>query len=111
MKNRWANLILKNINWVIAWIMMAIDNIIQFDLFVYPLVLSSKKKNMLAYVRSICNDPPTFLAHILDKSIPKLGGMSATTMSITTLFMGSYDKETTKYFINPKHLNFLESKE
>ena len=49
-------------------------------------------------------------SHDLDNNMPNLGGISTTTISITILSAGIWDKDATTSLIKPKHLIFLESK-
>jgi hypothetical protein len=66
---------------------------------------------MVAYERSICKVPLSLLIHDLDKRIPNLGGTSATTLSMTTLFIGNWNKETSRPLITMRLFTFLESNE
>lgn len=60
---------------------------------------------------SIWRAPFNFADHDLDKSMQNFGGMSATTISITKLYVGIWVRETIESFTKPEHFTLLESKE
>ena len=59
---------------------------------------------------SIYSVPFNIESRDLDNNMPNLGGISTTTISITILSAGIWDKDATTSLIKTKHLTFLESK-
>lgn len=74
-------------------------------------LLCFPKIGIVSYVMSICKVPYTFSPQDLDKSIQYLGGISATKISMNTLFDGTLARVTHKSLIKPKHLTLHESKD
>ena len=66
---------------------------------------------MVAYFMSIWRFPWSLAPHDIDKIMPYFGGMSATTMSMTRLSDGIYNRLKHRSLIRSRHLTLLESKE